>query len=280
MVPIAYGPDDNFFASWDGQHTAVAFWLIATAVFGEDPDTVEIPVVEYDMRHRLECRMTFLNNNGKNGKMLLTPIDNITQQIYAVRLDGVDDDEWKDVEEKQQYLEAADLFLTDDKFGDEKEPGAITRPGDLASDKFSPEDVRQFTTYAKVVLADNPRAIDTKEMPIILGFLRMANAMNYTDAEIESLAYLCISLFGADFNSNGEFWDRVGSAYTKWHKRFHSDIDESLRPEVRLNKDWPQGGTFFWHQLAKSWKDEHGNPMRLPRLNISTSFSPAKKDLF
>jgi hypothetical protein len=280
QVPDMYGPDDEFFASWDGQHTAIAFWIIATMIFGQNPDTVEIPVVEYDMQNRLECRMTFLNNNGKDGKKLLTPIDFITQQIYAVRLDGVKDTDWTEVEEKQQHLEAADLFLTDSKFFDDKEAGAITRPGDIASDTVTPEMVRQFAVYAKTVLAVHPRPINTKELPIILGFLRMSNNMDYTDAEVESLAYLCISLFGAEFNEDGPYWDRVGSAYTKWHERYHADMDESLRPGVKLNKDWAQGGTFFWHQLAKSWQDDNGNPMPLPRLNISTSFSPAKKDLF
>jgi len=280
QVPDTYGPDDEFFASWDGQHTAIAFWIIATMIFGQDPNTVEIPVVEYDMQNRLECRMTFIRNNGKEGKSLLTPIDNITQQIYAVRLDGVTDDDWVAVEQKQQYLEAADLFLTDSKFFDDNEPGAIARPGDIAKDEVPVEVIRQFSVYANTVLSVYPRPINTKELPIILGFLKMSSNMEYTDSEIESLADLCVSLFGAEFKEDGVFWDRVGSAYTKWHTRYHADMDESLRPGVKLNKDWPQGGTFFWHQLVKSWKDVNGQPMRLPRLNISTSFNPAKKDLF
>jgi hypothetical protein len=280
QVPGIYGPDDEFFASWDGQHTAIAFWIIATMIFGQDSDTVEIPVVEYDMQNRLECRTTFMSNNGKDGKKLLSPIDFITQQIYAVRLDGVVDTEWVAIEEKQQHLEAVDLFLTDSKFFDDNEAGAIARPGDIAKEDVTPEMVRQFAVYANTVLSVHPRPINTKELPIILGFLRMSSNMDYTDAEVESLAHMCISLFGAEFKEDGVYWDRVGSAYTKWHERYHADMDESLRPGVKLNKDWAQGGTFFWHQLAKSWKDDAGNPMRLPRLNISTSFSPAKKDLF
>ena len=280
QVPNIYGPDDEFFASWDGQHTAIAFWIIATMIFGQDPDAVEIPVVEYNMQNRLECRMTFIKNNGKEGKSLLTPIDNITQQIYAVRLDGVADTDWVAVEQKQQHLEAVDLFLTDSKFFDDKEPGAIARPGDIAKADYTVEVIRQFAVYANTVLAAYPRPINTKELPIILGFLKMSSNMEYTDSEIESLAHLCVSLFGADFKEDGVFWDRVGSAYTKWHARYHADMDESLRPGVKLNKDWPQGGAFFWHQLIKSWKDVNGQPMRLPRLNISTSFNPAKKDLF
>jgi hypothetical protein len=47
-----------------------------------------------------------------------------------------------------------------------------------------------------------------------------------------------------------------------------------------MNKDWTQGGTFFWHQLRKSWVDQQGNPMRMPQLNISTPFIPDTQDLF
>jgi|GEM_PF-2558028 len=272
--------NNNYFASWDGQHTAIAFWIIATMIFKQNSDNVEIPVVEYDMRNRLECRTTFLRNNGKEGKNLLTPIDYITQKIYAVRLDGVKDPEWTQIEQKQQHLEAVDLFLTDSKFYDDDQPGAITRPGDIARDDVPVETVRQFAVYANKVLEAYPRPINTKELPVILHFLKMSSGMEYTDSEIESLATLCMAKFDADFNEDGKFWDKVGSAYIKWHTKHHADIEESLRPTPKLNKDVPQGATFFWHQLAKSWKDANGNAMRLPRLNISTSFNPATNDLF
>jgi len=281
-VPQKYNPSDDSCASWDGQHTAIAFWIIATMIFGQNPDDVEIPVVEYDMRDRLECRMTFLRNNSSLNKKLMAPIDVVSQQIYAVRLDGVEDPKWKEIAEKQFYLESVDLFMTDVKFFDQNEPGAITRPGDIADEKYSPELIRQFTVYANTVLADTPRPINTKELPIILGFLNMAKGSNitYTDSEIERLAYLCVNLFGADFDEDGVFWKKVGIAYTKWHSFHYQDMDEILRPGVKLNKDWPQGGTFFWHQLRQSWKDADGNSMRMPTLTIQSSFMPAKKDLF
>jgi len=281
-VPLEYGPDDDFYASWDGQHTAVAFWIIATMIFNQDPSEVEIPVVLYDIKDRHECRMNFLFNNGKEGKKLLAPIDKIMQMIYAVRLDDSTNLEWRQVEQKQQYLESKDLFLTDKKFFDHKEPGAITRPGDICDEKITPELVRQFTIYADRVLARNNRPINTKELPIILGFLRMAALDNitYTDQEIENLADLCLDLFDADFDESGRFWHQVGIAYTKWHEKQYEDYDMNIRPGIRLNKDWHQGGTFFYFQLYFTWKNSEGERMRLPKLNINTPFLPNKKDLF
>lgn len=269
-------------ACWEGQHTGMALYLIGTLAFGMDPDDIEVPTAEYDFANRLECRLTFMANNGPLGRKILEPIDHIIQKIYAVRLDGVTLPDWEAINEKQKCLESADLFMTAKKFHDHHEAGAITRPGDLCDEKYSIEVVRKFTVYAEAVLATNPRAIDTKELPIIMGFLNMAEQSNidYTDDQIRSLAYLCINQFGANFHEDGPFWDQVGTAYTRWHDTYHADMDDSLKPGVKLNKDWAQGGTFFWHQLKKSWIDDAGDPMPMPKLNISTAFRPQERDLW
>jgi hypothetical protein len=149
--------------------------------------------------------------------------------------------------------------------------------------KASPEIVRQFCVYAKTVIGLTPRAINTKEAPIILGFLKMAatDSVTYTDKEVESLAMLCYTMFGADFDSGAKYWAQLEIAYLNWWATFYDGVDESVRPaQPRMNKDWTQGGTFFWHLLKKNWKDEAGMPMIMPRLNIQTPFIPTKKDLF
>ena len=89
-----------------------------------------------------------------------------------------------------------------------------------------------------------------------------------------------MNFFDADFDDSGPFWNRVCNAYIHWHEKYHEDMDEELRPGIKLNKDWSQGGTFFWHQLKKSWLDLDGNPMQMPKLNISTSFRPQARDLW
>jgi hypothetical protein len=279
-LPEDYDHQQTYYAAWDGQHTLVAFWVIATMIFQQQESEVIIPMVAYDMRSPLECRMTFIQNNGKDGKKVLSPIDLAMQQIYGVRLDGVTEPSWATVEQKQAQLEKHDLFLTDSKFHDDREPGAITRTGDVMDPKITVEQIRQFGVYADHVLNQNPRAVNTKELPIILGFLRMASDQNYTDEEIQSLADLCMQLFDADFSESGPFWAQVNHAYVNWHNHYYADMDEYLRPHCRLNKDWAQGGTFFWYQLRRSWRDSQGQPMRVPQLNIQTAFQPAQQDLF
>jgi hypothetical protein len=137
--------------------------------------------------------------------------------------------------------------------------------------------------YAELVLDQQPRAINTKEFPIIVGFLKMAagGSITYTDDEIRSLAQLCLDLFSADFDADGPFWAQLEQAYNVWWNSHYANVDESMRPaQPRMNKDWTQGGTFFWHQLKKSWRDQAGQPMRMPQLNIQTPFIPDTQDLF
>jgi hypothetical protein len=274
---------DDLYASWDGQHTAMAFYVIAVMIMGLDPAEVDIPVVIYEVNTKAEIRQNFIEGNTEAGKKLLDPIDVFQQMIYGVRVDGATDPLWIEVEKKQQYLEQSGLFLTDDKFKDTDQIGAISRPKDVMDRKTSPELIRQFGVYARHVLDLSPRAINTKEFPIIVGFLKMASSegITYSDDELRGLAQLCWDLFGADFDADGAFWARMEQAYVNWWEDFYANIDESVRPErPRLNKDWTQGGTFFWHQLKKSWRDEAGMPVPMPRLNIQTPFIPTRVDLF
>jgi hypothetical protein len=248
-----------------------------------DPKDIWVPVAIYDVSNKAEIRANFIRGNTSEGKKLLDDIDVATQMIYGVRVDGATDPMWKQVEEKQRHIEQAGLFLTADKFGDQHECGAITRIKDITSAKVPVEVVRQFCVYGRRVIETEPRAINTKEAPIILGFLQMAHSdgITYSDQELESLADLCFELFGADFDHSGPFWARLESAYLAWWDGFYENVDEELRPvRPRMNKDWVQGGTFFWHQLKKSWHDSTGKSIKMPKLNIQTQFFPAVEDLF
>lgn len=278
---LKYLHPDGLYASWDGQHTALAFWVIACMILGQDPAKVRVPVVIYDVHTKAEIRDNFVRNNTSEGKKLLEPIDVVQQQIYGVRIDHSQDPHWLHVEQKQQYLEASGLFLTAKKFNDTDQVGAISRVEDVMNPKYSPEIVRQFCVYAETVLGTTPRAINTKEAPIILGFLHMASNMNYSDDEIRSMANLCLHLFEADFDSEGVFWQRAEQAYLNWWHQTYGGQNWSNAPtRPRFNKDWTNGGTFFWYQLSKNWVDAQGNAMPMPQLNITTGFIPARQDLF
>jgi len=271
------------YASWDGQHTAVALWILATMIFRLDPRDVLVPVAIYEVDTKSEIRANFIRGNTSEGKKLLTKFEVITQQIYGVRVDGADDPYWKRVEEKQQLVEKAGLFFTDTDALDKDEVGAITQVNDITDIKVRLEVVKNFCRYGHRVINAMPRAINTKESPIIMKFFDMAHkeGIDYTDQEVDSLADLCIRLFYADFDARGPYWNRLGIAYNNWWNEHYCNVSEELRPtRPKLNKDISQGTTFFWHQLRKSWRSSNGTPMRMPKLSIHTLFVPTVEDLF
>ena len=55
--------DENkpgYYIAWDGQHTAISLYIILTKVFGEQTAKILIPVVIYNVKHKLEIRRNFI----------------------------------------------------------------------------------------------------------------------------------------------------------------------------------------------------------------------------
>ena len=45
VMPIqVYKEEGDDWIAWDGQHTAITLYIIATKVFGERPQTINIPL--------------------------------------------------------------------------------------------------------------------------------------------------------------------------------------------------------------------------------------------
>jgi hypothetical protein len=54
----------GYYIAWDGQHTAISLYIILTKVFGELTAQALIPVVVYNVKHKLEIRRNFILLNG------------------------------------------------------------------------------------------------------------------------------------------------------------------------------------------------------------------------
>jgi hypothetical protein len=276
-----YKNANGAWGAWDGQHTAIALYLIAVHAFGVDPATETVPANIYAITNRGQLRGNFINNNttvGKNaGKKPLDLIDIIQQMIYGVLVDGVTDPEWVDMADKQQILAQAGLFMTAEKFGDADQPGAISRVEELKDASVSV--VQQFAHYAEFVVNSQQRAIDTKEIPIIIEFLNMAerDQIVYTQAEMQDLALNLINWFGANFDAKGPYWAQVYQANLNAYNAAHKGLPKHLWPDAPKNlKNVPVGTTFFWHQLRKSWTVAQN---KFPK-NSFNVFVPAVGDLW
>jgi hypothetical protein len=278
-------PDGNY-GAWDGQHTSLALYLIGTQGLGMAFEDIEVPINIYDIKSRGEIRSNFINNNttvGKNaGKKPLHIIDIFMQMIYGVEVDGVSEQEWVDAHAKWRHIANAGMFLTADKFNDTDQVGAISRLNEVADEGTSVETVRQFSVYGKYIVASQQRAINTKEIPIIIELLNLCaqQDIQWSDADIEDLAQHCIDLFDANFDAKGPYWDQVHQANLNAYNKANKGIPKHLWPEApRNSKNVPQGIAFFWHQLMTSWVPTKAKSFRFPKQPFS-AYTPDTKDLF
>jgi len=270
--------------AWDSQHTAIALMLIAEHAFGIDINDARVPANLYNITSRADLRQMFISMNttvGKNaGKKALDIIDIFQQMVYGVEVDKATDPEWVAAWQKQQYVQAAGMFITAEKFNDTDQIGAIGRLNELHA--ASVEVVRQFCVYGSFIVASQQRAINSKEIPIIIEFLNMCeqNQIVYTDDELEEMAALCIDLFDANFDSNGPYWEQVYRANLNSYNQAHSTLPQHLWPAAPKNlKNTPTGTAFFWYQMRQAWAANKGAKFKFPK-NSFNVFVPATNDLF
>lgn len=282
--PIQVYATGNGYGAWDGQHTSLALYLIATQALGMRFEDVEVPINIYDIVSRGEIRGNFINNNttvGKNaGKKPLDIIDIFQQMIYGVEVDGVTEPEWVAAHAKWQAIAGAGMFLTAEKFNDTDQPGAISRLNEL--DAASVDVVKRFAVYGRYIVDSQQRPINTKEIPIIIEFLNLCEQQDirYTDAIIEDLAQHCMDLFDANFDAKGPFWEQVHQANMNAYNKANRGVPKHLWPDPpRNSKNVPQGIAFFWHQLQKSWVPQQAAGFKFPKQPFSV-YQPDTRDLF
>jgi hypothetical protein len=280
-----YDTHNGTYGSWDGQHTALALYLIAVEGLSEKFEDVEVPINIYDIASRGELRSNFINNNttvGKNaGKKPLDIIDIFMQQIYGVEVDHVTEQEWVDAHAKWKHIANAGMFITAEKFNDTEQVGAIGRLNEIADEATSVEVVRQFAVYGAYIVASQQRPLNSKEIPIIVEFLNLVDQQDikWNDAVITDLAQHLIDLFDANFDAKGPYWEQAHQANLNAYNKANKGVPKHLWPEAPRNlKNTPQGIAFFWHQLMKSWVPTQAKGFKFPKQPFSV-YTPDAKDL-
>jgi hypothetical protein len=282
-----YDAGDELFGGWDGQHTALALYLISDYL-GMKFEDVMVPVNQYSLHTRGQLRGTFIANNSTTGKMAgkkpLDIIDIVQQMIYGVECDGVTEPEWVDMHQKWQHIRDAGMFLTAEKFNDTEETGAISRLNELQD--ASVEVVRQFAVYGRYIIDNQAtvqrrRPINAKEIPIIIEFLNMCemDGVSLTDDDIRDLAQHCIDLFDANFDARGPYWDTVYRAIVNAWTRYNRNNQipkHAWGDQPKNSKNVPQGVSYFWHQLSATWAPRRG--ISMPK-RPSYTYVPAAEDL-
>jgi hypothetical protein len=275
----------GYYIAWDGQHTAIALYIILTKVFGERLASAMIPVVIYPVKHKLEIRRNFILLNG-DAKNQLDFIDIYQQQVSGVLIDGANGEdykEWVDTALKNKYLADAGLFATHAKFGDEDQPGAFTLLADtLMSSSLKtrkhPDVTRMFARYGTFLNQERPVA--AKEARQLYEYFNLCyeQGIEVDDDYLLKMVAFTKDYFDADFTENGMFWDKVRMAYSRWYReanKHSEDRNEAGEVIVRgFATEWRCGGVFLIAQLNKS------SSIKTPSYVPNNGFAIIKEDLW
>jgi hypothetical protein len=285
IMAIQVYEDENkpgYYIAWDGQHTAITLYIILTKIFGEQVAETMVPVVRYNVKHKLEIRRNFILLNG-DAKEELDFIDKYIQMVFGVKVDHADDPEWVDTAIKNDYLAAAGLFATHSKFGDEDQPGAFTLLADTLMSKSlktrkHPEVTRMFAQYWSFL--NEQRPVEPKEARQLYEYFNLCHEQGITvdDAYLLDFVAFTKKYFDADFGPASRFWDKVRIAYENWYRNANqhsTDRDSNGNVIVRgFTTEMRTGIPFIIAQLKKSTK------LAVPSYSASNGFFVSNGDLW
>ena len=277
-IQVYEDPDQpGKFIAWDGQHTVVALYIIATLVFGVRLKDINVPIVVYPTSEKLEIRRNFIKLNG-DAKQPLDFIDTYKQMVFGVRVDGADDADWVATEQKQQYLEKASLFATNTKFGDDHEDGAFTLLADTIMTKNlskakDPDVTRMFSQYWGYLNAERP--VQAKEARQLYEYFNLCYEQKIkVDKEyLLELVNFNKEYFGADFSEVSSFWAKVKIAYTNWYEKSNPDSYSEFGLKG-FTTEMRTGIPFLIAQLKKSTK------LKVPSYIPNNGFTVNSADLW
>lgn len=267
----------GYYIAWDGQHTAISLYVILTKVFGERTAQTMIPVVVYNVKHKLEIRRNFILLNG-DAKEELDFIDKFKQMVFGAKVDNATDQEWVDAAKKNDYLAEAGLFATHSKFGDEDQPGAFTLLADTIMSKSlktrkDPDVTRMFAKYWTFL--NQQRPVEPKEARQLYEYFNLCfeQGIKVDDKYLLDFAAFTKEYFDGDFGPNGPFWDKVKMAYESWYSKANPEsyAESGLRG---FTSEMRTGIPFLIAQVKKSTK------LATPNYSANNGFTVAKKDLW
>jgi len=282
VMPIQVYKDEDRYIAWDGQHTAIVLYILLTRVFGERLADAIVPVVVYSTKQKTEIRRNFILLNG-NAKKPLEFIDIYKQQVYGVKVDGSNDPEWTATAQKNDYFAEAGLFVTNNKFGDEDQPGAFTLLADTLMSKSlktrkDPAVAKMFAQYWTYL--NQKRPVDPKEARQLFEYFNLCHEQDINVDEQYLLDFVAFTkeYFEADFSPNGPFWQKVSQAYTNWYVKKNEgtdDLDKDGNIIVRgFTTEMRCGLPFIIAQIKKSTK------LKAPKYTPNNGFAVSKDMLW
>jgi hypothetical protein len=258
----------GYYVAWDGQHTAIVLYILATKIFGERAGDITVPIVVYPVKMKAEIRRNFILLNGE-AKKPLDFYDKYRQMVCGVLIDGSSDPVWEAAAKKQEYLQNAGLFVTHEKMGDEDQDGAFTLlAGTIMSDsEKSLKDIdvtRMFAEYWSLLRQERP--VEPKEARQLYEYFNICHeqGIEVDRAYLIKFTQFTKDYFDADFSPNGPFWSKVKDAYTSWY--------ESITPPDQ--KEYNAKGELIVRGFTTEMRT--GIPFLIAQLKASTKLAVPK----
>jgi len=216
--PFREDGGETRYNAWDGQHTTLTLYIIAVYGYKMDPADVMVPIDVYPGHDRAAIRRQFVYYNSGEGVKQLDKIDMFKQYVYGYTNDNSREFWNERCYEIQQIAERYDMFLTDEKFGDDSYPGAVSRMIEIMNRNFPLECIERAFYYhslANPTLPVAPLEIDNMSI-----FFRkaMQQGIDLTDEYVQEIVEVMETVTGNTWKVGSRKHEMVKKAYVNWFK--------------------------------------------------------------
>ncbi|MDA9302514.1 hypothetical protein N9Q27_00890 [bacterium] len=254
--------------AWDGQHTAIALYIIGVYGFGVKPELVTVPVDQYPGDDRAAIRRRFVAfNDGKTTKKL-EHIDLYKQHVAGFRHDGLTEFWNTRCVKMQEYFEKYGYYATSEKFGDENRAGAWSRMTEVFNRNF-PVEIFERVMYYHSVSNDDGRFIPM-EIDNLSVFFRqcMDDGIVVTNEYIDEMSNVLSKITQNTWAPHGTVKGRkVQAAYQN-----HCDIEKKAG-RMLVGKQYRCNQTHVGPSWIAGALKTAGFKQKLPIFEISFNFT-------
>lgn len=207
------------FIAWDGQHTSLILYLVAVYGFKMDPTKVRIPTSIYPGSDRAAIRRQFMYYNAGLGSKPLDAIDLFMQYVYGYNNDGSREPMNVRCHKIQALAEKYNLFLTNEKFGDDDKPGAVARLSEIMNRNYS-VNVIDFVFYYHSITKPN-RPMPALEMDNLCHYFKACEeqGIDVDYAYIDRMAKVLAVVTNNTWDKGSIKHVKVKTAYENWFKQ-------------------------------------------------------------
>jgi hypothetical protein len=263
----------DFYTCWDGQHTALSLWVIATQILKLDPDTCMVPVFIHSSTSKEEMRENFTELNGP-AKTPVSKAELFRQQVLGVRVDNNKRPDWLESERQQVILEKYDMFVVDSSSNLAQQPGAITNMSELLvtgnNKQYSMDNLESFCMLMNA--AGLNRAVESAEMWQWMDYFRECarNKIKVDGNYIDTLALVIKSCFQT-FNS-GVIHEKGKHAYMEWFRYARIGANGSGTGAQWSSSNRKDYHLYYLAQVLKKWSQLNVPNVPMPNWQIDPQY--------